>query len=143
MPDFHGRTGVADSAATAAQRQAEETLLKAGALQSAFINSANFSCIATDAKGVIQIFNVGAPAFLQNCRKNVIAMQQALESGDLQTVEFLGHGTRGAGGMFDFPEITEIGAALQESAESADFAGARKWAGELSSCLDRSMTTAG
>ena len=72
-----------------------------------------------------------------------IAMQQVLESGDLQTVEFLGHGMRGAGGMFDYPEITEIGAALQESAESADFAGARKWAGELSSCLDRSMTTAG
>ena len=79
-----------------------------------------------------------APAFLQNCRKNVIAMQQALESGDLQTVEFLGHGMRGAGGMFGFPEITEIGAALQEAAESADVAGARKWVSQLSSCLDRS-----
>jgi sensor histidine kinase regulating citrate/malate metabolism len=33
--------------------------LKAEALQSAIFNSANFSCIATDAKGVIQIFNVG------------------------------------------------------------------------------------
>ena len=37
-----------------------ETLLEAGALQSAIFNSANFSSIATDAKGVIQIFNVGA-----------------------------------------------------------------------------------
>src|SRR5450756_1519578 len=36
------------------------TVLKAGALQSAIFNSANFSSIATDAKGVIQIFNVGA-----------------------------------------------------------------------------------
>src|SRR6187401_2884229 len=36
------------------------TELKAGALQSAVFNSANFSSIATDAKGVIQIFNVGA-----------------------------------------------------------------------------------
>src|ERR1700689_2192824 len=36
------------------------TELKAGALQSAIFNSANFSSIATDAKGVIQIFNVGA-----------------------------------------------------------------------------------
>ncbi|HWQ90594.1 MAG TPA: hypothetical protein VN673_02900, partial [Clostridia bacterium] len=32
----------------------EEALLKAGALQKAIFNSANFSSIATDAKGVIQ-----------------------------------------------------------------------------------------
>ncbi len=44
--------------------QAEEALLKAGALQSAIFNSANFSSIATDAKGVIQIFNVGAERML-------------------------------------------------------------------------------
>jgi PAS domain S-box-containing protein len=43
-----------------ARKQAEDALLKAGALQSAIFNSANFSSIATDAKGVIQIFNVGA-----------------------------------------------------------------------------------
>jgi len=44
--------------------QAEADLLKAGALQSAIFNSANFSSIATDAKGVIQIFNVGAERML-------------------------------------------------------------------------------
>jgi PAS domain S-box-containing protein len=44
--------------------QAEELLLKAGALQHAIFNSANFSSIATDAKGVIQIFNVGAERML-------------------------------------------------------------------------------
>ena len=42
----------------------EEALLKAGALQRAIFNSANFSSIATDAKGVIQIFNVGAERML-------------------------------------------------------------------------------
>src|ERR1700716_2167084 len=41
-----------------------EALLKAGALQSAIFNSANFSSIATDEKGVIQIFNVGAERML-------------------------------------------------------------------------------
>jgi PAS domain S-box-containing protein len=40
------------------------TELKAGALQSAIFNSANFSSIATDARGVIQIFNVGAEQML-------------------------------------------------------------------------------
>ena len=43
-----------------ARKQAEEALSKAGALQRAIFNSANFSSIATDAKGLIQIFNVGA-----------------------------------------------------------------------------------
>jgi PAS domain S-box-containing protein len=42
----------------------EEALLKAGALQRAIFNSANFSSIATDSRGVIQIFNVGAERML-------------------------------------------------------------------------------
>jgi PAS domain S-box-containing protein len=48
----------------AERKQAEEALHKAGALQRAIFNSANFSSIATDAKGVIQIFNVGAERML-------------------------------------------------------------------------------
>jgi PAS domain S-box-containing protein len=44
--------------------QREAALLKTGALQNAIFNSANFSSIATDAKGVIQIFNVGAERML-------------------------------------------------------------------------------
>ena len=47
-----------------ARKEAENALLQAGALQSAIFNSANFSSIATDAKGVIQIFNVGAERML-------------------------------------------------------------------------------
>src|SRR5438105_5127024 len=39
-------------------------LLKTGALQNAIFNSANFSSIATDEKGVIQLFNVGAERML-------------------------------------------------------------------------------
>jgi len=47
-----------------ARKQAEEALLKAGALQNAIFNSENFSSIATDEKGVIQLFNVGAERML-------------------------------------------------------------------------------
>jgi len=43
---------------------ADEPLLKADALQLAIHNSANFSSIATDAQGVIQIFNVGSERML-------------------------------------------------------------------------------
>ncbi len=47
-----------------ARKQAEAALLQSGALQRAIFNSANFSSIATDATGVIQIFNVGAERML-------------------------------------------------------------------------------
>src|ERR1700723_3776521 len=47
-----------------ARKQAEDALLKAGALQAAIFNSANFSSIATDERGVIQLFNVGADRML-------------------------------------------------------------------------------
>ena len=75
----HGRearrtpSGVSAGAAdVSARQQAEETLLKAGALQKAIFNSANFSSIATDAKGVIQIFNVGAERMLGYTAAEVI-----------------------------------------------------------------------
>jgi PAS domain S-box-containing protein len=58
------RIGVSEGTDNTARKQAEEALLKAGALQRAILNSANFSSIATDAKGVIQIFNVGAERML-------------------------------------------------------------------------------
>ena len=47
-----------------ALQELRQPLLKAGALQDAIFNSANFSSIATDAQGVIQIFNVGAERML-------------------------------------------------------------------------------
>ncbi len=47
-----------------ARKRAEEALLKAGALQKAIFDSTNFSSIATDSRGVIQIFNVGAECML-------------------------------------------------------------------------------
>jgi signal transduction histidine kinase/ActR/RegA family two-component response regulator len=46
------------------QLRAEEALLRTRALQDAILNSANFSIIATDHRGVIQLFNVGAEHLL-------------------------------------------------------------------------------
>jgi PAS domain S-box-containing protein len=58
------KTRATDASALMIESTRSEVLLKAGALQSAIFNSANFSSIATDAKGVIQIFNVGAERML-------------------------------------------------------------------------------
>jgi PAS domain S-box-containing protein len=69
-----------------ARKQAEEALLKAGALQNAIFNSANFSSIATDAKGVIQIFNVGAERMLGYAAADVMNKITPADISDPQEV---------------------------------------------------------
>jgi PAS domain S-box-containing protein len=60
------------NADTGADVRREEALLKTGALQNAILNSANFSSIATDDKGVIQLFNVGAERMLGYAAADVL-----------------------------------------------------------------------
>ncbi|CDS55324.1 Signal transduction histidine kinase [Polaromonas sp. CG9_12] len=69
-----------------ARKEAEEALLKAGALQNAIFNSANFSSIATDAKGVIQIFNVGAERMLGYTAAEVLNKNTPADISDPQEV---------------------------------------------------------
>jgi HPt (histidine-containing phosphotransfer) domain-containing protein len=70
-------------------------------------------------------------------------MLDALDRHDFETVERLGHGMKGAGGSWGFQAITEIGAALEQAAESADSDGSRKCVGELSTYLDRVEVVSG
>src|ERR1700681_4028274 len=69
-----------------ARKRAEEALRRAGALQSAIFNSANFSSIATDAKGVIQIFNVGAERMLGYTAAEVVNRITPADISDPQEV---------------------------------------------------------
>ncbi|HLQ12713.1 MAG TPA: PAS domain S-box protein [Steroidobacteraceae bacterium] len=64
----------------------QEALLKTGALQNAIFNSANFSIIATDAKGVIQIFNVGAERMLGYSAAEVLNRITPADISDPQEV---------------------------------------------------------
>ena len=59
-------------------------LLKAGALQAAIFNSANLSSIATDANGVIQIFNVGAEKMLGYSAAEAVNKMTPAELSDPQ-----------------------------------------------------------
>ncbi|HSN68066.1 MAG TPA: PAS domain-containing sensor histidine kinase, partial [Thermoanaerobaculia bacterium] len=63
-----------------------EALLKTGALQNAILNSANFSSIATDEKGVIQLFNVGAERMLGYSAAEVIDRITPAEISDPREV---------------------------------------------------------
>jgi signal transduction histidine kinase len=67
-------------------KQAEDVLLKAGALQRAILNSANFSSIATDASGVIQIFNVGAERMLGYAAGEVVNKTTPADLSDKQEI---------------------------------------------------------
>src|SRR6202140_2872335 len=64
----------------------EAALLKTGALQSAILNSANFSSIATDEKGVIQLFNVGAERMLGYAAIEVVDKIPPADISDPQEV---------------------------------------------------------
>ena len=62
----------------------KEAVLKTGALQAAILNSANFSSIATDERGVIQIFNVGAERMQGYAAADVINKMTPAEISDPQ-----------------------------------------------------------
>src|SRR6202051_3235825 len=64
----------------------EAALLKTGALQNAILNSANFSSIATDEKGVIQLFNVGAERMLGYAAVEVVDKITPADISDPQEV---------------------------------------------------------
>ena len=62
----------------------QEALLKTGALQYAILTSANFSIIATDEKGIIQLFNVGAERMLGYLAAEVV---NRISPSDIQDPE--------------------------------------------------------
>jgi PAS domain S-box-containing protein len=75
--DFRDQAGLDPTANTLEGRseiRRQKALLKTGALQDAILNSANFSSIATDERGVIQIFNVGAERMLGYTASEVLNM---------------------------------------------------------------------
>jgi PAS domain S-box-containing protein len=89
IPDATGDRAAADvrSGDTGDRPTAEhqrKTLLKTGALQDAIFNSAYFSSIATDEKGVIQIFNVGAERMLGYAASDVVDKITPAEISDRQ-----------------------------------------------------------
>jgi PAS domain S-box-containing protein len=76
----------AQKAAAVTEFRRKEALLKTGALQNAILNSANFSSIATDEKGVIQLFNVGAERMLGYAAAEVLDKITPADISDPQEV---------------------------------------------------------
>ena len=89
MPRNETATGVIDAtrqAARVSEGLRQEALLKTGALQNAILTSANFSIIATDEKGIIQLFNVGAERMLGYLAAEVVNKISPSDIHDQQEV---------------------------------------------------------
>jgi PAS domain S-box-containing protein len=76
----------AGSAAGGVETQRQQALLKTGTLQNAILTSANFAIIATDDKGIIQLFNIGAEHLLGYHAAEVVNQRSPSEMHDPQDV---------------------------------------------------------
>ena len=76
----------ADGADRIAEPRRQDALLKAGALKKAILNSANFSIIATDEAGIVQLFNVGAERMLGYTAAEVVNRIRPSDIHDPQEV---------------------------------------------------------
>jgi CheY-like chemotaxis protein len=74
--------------------------------------------------------------FLLSRKRDVVTIRDALDRRDFATVAQLSHGMRGAGGMYGFPGITDIGAELESAADNSDGAVSHKWLDALARYLD-------
>ena len=77
------------------------------------------------------------PQFLDNCRGHVEKLAAAVGGGDFETIRFLGHEMKGAGGGYGFQGISEIGGRLESAAVNRDTATAQTCIEQLSEYLLR------
>lgn len=62
------------------------------------------------------------PGYLEKRRKDVQTYRQALADRDFDTLRMLGHKMKGTGAAYGFPELTQIGSAIEEAALRKDAA---------------------
>jgi HPt (histidine-containing phosphotransfer) domain-containing protein len=77
------------------------------------------------------------PRFLDGRRKDIESILTALEQGDYQSIQVLGHSLRGSGGSYGIDAISEMGQALEQAAQARDSQQIREHLNELVHFLDR------
>ncbi len=60
------------------------------------------------------------PGFLENRQKDLEMLEKVIQENDFESLRSIGHNLKGVGGGYGFLEITEIGAAIEESAKAAN-----------------------
>lgn len=113
----------------------QDVLLRAIQEHTSKVIVLNTESITSTPSVLIRKFSDQIPIFLRNRHLDIATLRRALEQSDFDTIEFLGHGMRGSGGMFGFQTISNIGMELEEGALSADKASVSKSIDDLSGYL--------
>jgi HPt (histidine-containing phosphotransfer) domain-containing protein len=63
------------------------------------------------------------PEYLENRHRDCAKIEQLLGTGDMESIQILGHCMKGSGGSFGFDEISDIGEDLELAAQVTDVEG--------------------
>src|SRR5512133_3917729 len=77
------------------------------------------------------------PRYLANRSADVGRMRAALAGADFEAIRTAAHGMKGSGGGYGFPEISRLGAAMEEGARRRDAAAIVELVASLEACLAR------
>ena len=78
--------------------------------------------------------------FLANRAADVGRIRAALAGRDFEAIRGAAHGMKGSGGGYGFPEISRLGAAMEEGARRRDAAAIVELVASLEACLVRIET---
>jgi len=77
------------------------------------------------------------PGYLENRRRDIEAIREALKGKDYETIRSLGHKMKGSGGGYGFDAVTDIGRELEEAAKSEHEEAIVRISAALESYLER------
>ena len=78
-----------------------------------------------------------APGYLENRRKDLLLLPQALERQDYDGLKVLGHRMKGSGAGYGFDGITDIGRSVEDAAKKQNPEGVKSAIAELATYLER------
>jgi HPt (histidine-containing phosphotransfer) domain-containing protein len=77
------------------------------------------------------------PGFLENRRRDVQILENALQENNLAEIRTIGHRMKGDGGGYGFEAISQMGDALEQAAAREDREAIRRQTAELDDFLAR------
>lgn len=76
------------------------------------------------------------PGFLENRKKDIQSLREALDAGDIARVQSIGHSLKGVGGGYGFDGLSELGANLEVSAKENNVSAIDSLINEMSSYME-------
>ncbi|NIQ01622.1 MAG: Hpt domain-containing protein [Nitrospinaceae bacterium] len=77
------------------------------------------------------------PTYLDNRRKDLLSIGEALKQEDFSTVQRLGHTMKGSGAGYGFDFISAVGLQIEDAAREGSEEKIQNFAGDLRDFLDR------